>query len=72
MKGNLLYRELNYILNPKILKTSKEMMEYEEGCLSIPEILVKTKRHKWIEAEFNDLEGNTLRKRFFDDEAICF
>ena len=45
------------IINPKILKKSKEMTLIEEGCLSIPGVYGFVKRPKKITVEFMDLEG---------------
>ena len=38
-------------INPKILSESREEIDFEEGCLSLPKILVKTKRKLWIEVK---------------------
>lgn len=34
-----------------------------EGCLSIPGIYGPVPRHEWIEVEFEELEGTTLKKK---------
>jgi peptide deformylase len=41
-----------FLLNPKIVKKEKEML-YREGCLSIPDKMVKTNRYEkiWVEAD---------------------
>lgn len=38
-------------VNPEIIKTSKTTTEYEEGCLSLPGKLFKTKRYDWIKVK---------------------
>lgn len=45
------------IINPKIVKTSKEEVEMEEGCLSMPGVYGKVKRPKEITMEAYNLEG---------------
>ncbi len=43
------------IFNPKIIKTSKEMTEMEEGCLSVPYTFGKVKRSSNVTLEgFNE------------------
>lgn len=45
------------MINPEILTKSEEMMEGEEGCLSVPGKFAKVLRHKEITVEFCDLDG---------------
>lgn len=45
------------IINPKITKHSKEQVDIEEGCLSMPGVFGMVKRPKKITVEFYDLEG---------------
>src|SRR5580704_5997387 len=47
-------------INPKIIKTAgSEVME--EGCLSIPRVLVDVKRAKTVWVEFTDQENRQVR-----------
>lgn len=48
------------IINPKIIKRSKQTHEMSEGCLSIPGVHIKIKRPKKIAVEFTDHENNTV------------
>jgi len=48
-------------INPQILKKSKETEIMEEGCLSLPGVLLKIKRAKKIELEVLDIEGEKSR-----------
>tara|TARA_Y100000310_G_C20704417_1_gene833941 strand:- start:12435 stop:12911 length:477 start_codon:yes stop_codon:yes gene_type:complete len=45
------------IINPKIFSASKEMVEEEEGCLSIPEVFEMVNRHKKIKVRYTDSSG---------------
>lgn len=45
------------IINPRILKSSKEQTEMEEGCLSMPGVFGKVKRPKKITMEAYNLAG---------------
>ena len=53
-------QEVFAAINPKIIKTAgKEVME--EGCLSIPRVLVEVKRAKTVWVEFTDQENRQVR-----------
>lgn len=60
------------VINPKILETSKEMVELEEGCLSFPGDLVKVKRPIWIIARFILANGKGITHRFEGMTARVF
>ncbi len=49
------------IVNPKITKSSKEMSEGYEGCLSIPKKYAPLKRAQAVTIEGQDLQGNPLK-----------
>ena len=51
------------MLNPTIVKASKETYETEEGCLSHTGVR-STTRHAWIEVSYQDLGFHTLHRRF--------
>ncbi len=48
------------LINPKIIKKSKEKSVLEEGCLSFPGYFLKIERPKEIEVEALDLNGNKV------------
>ena len=45
------------LINPKIVKKSKEQFVFAEGCLSFPDSKVKTIRHQDIVVEADNYEG---------------
>lgn len=49
------------IFNPKISKTSKEMSEIEEGCLSVPETFGRVVRPSKVILEGWDKNGKKLK-----------
>lgn len=51
-----------FLINPKITKRSEEVIDSEEGCLSVPQERATIKRHKTITVEYLDRNGelNTL------------
>lgn len=48
------------LFNPRILKASKQTVEIEEGCLSMPGVFGLVERPKKITVEAEDLEGKTI------------
>lgn len=50
-------KEPMVFINPEIIDKSEEESEMEEGCLSLPGILVKVKRPKLITVKYLDLQG---------------
>ncbi len=68
-----------FLLNPKIVKKEKEIV-YKEGCLSIPDKMVRTNRYEkiWVEADnvddtlvFGPEKGNQVDNDVLVLEAIC-
>lgn len=49
--------------NPKILKLSPTVKVYTEGCLSIPNYWGEVTRHLWVDVEYQDLSGQTVKER---------
>lgn len=45
------------IANPKVEIMKSEVIPYEEGCLSFPEIRGEVERNDWIRCKFQDLDG---------------
>ena len=48
-----------FLLNPVITKKQKEII-YNEGCLSIPDKMITTKRYERIEVEADNVEGTMV------------
>lgn len=53
--------ELGYLINPKIVELSGELLELDEGCLSVPGLWEKTPRYQNATAEGLNLDGETVR-----------
>jgi len=51
------------LINPKIVKKSKEKEKDKEGCLSFPGIFLEIKRAKEIMVEGQDIKGREIRLR---------
>lgn len=59
------------LINPELVARSDEMIEGEEGCLSVPTIYDKVMRHKKVTVQALDRDGHTFQ---FDAEgllAVC-
>ncbi len=54
--------EPQYFVNPEIIAASEETTEYEEGCLSIPEVFENVIRPKSVRIRYLDRDG-TLKER---------
>ena len=68
-----------FLLNPKIVKKEKEIV-YKEGCLSIPDKMVRTNRYEkiWVEADnvddtmvFGPEKDNQVDNDVLVLEAVC-
>ena len=59
------------LINPEIIKLSKKICEFEEGCLSLPSQYAKVKRPEEITLKYKNIEGITLEKEFSGIEATC-
>ena len=63
----------SYILiNPEIVKTSTEMVEGQEGCLSIPGWQGLVDRPAWVEVKAQNINGNKFRLKVDDLLARIF
>ena len=54
--------KITALINPRIIKTSKETDNQWEGCLSIPGMLGLVKRHFSISYEGFDMSGNKIQQ----------
>ena len=58
-------------INPKIIKTSDEMLTDYEGCLPAPGKQGEVKRHLRITINYKNEEGEEHTKTFYNLEARC-
>lgn len=59
-------------INPKIVKVSKKVKTYLEGCLSIPKYWGETHRFFWVDAVYTNLEGQEEKTRLKGFEAWVY
>ena len=50
-------KEPLFIVNPEIISKSKDLISYEEGCLSIPNQFAEVKRSSSCKVNFLDYDG---------------
>ncbi len=60
------------MINPEILSQSETLNTDVEGCLSLPWLTGKVKRHDWIRVKFQDIEWKVGTKNYkgFDARII--
>lgn len=59
------------LINPEITWSSDELSEYEEGCLSIPEIFANVTRPKAVTVKYLDPDGEVQEETFENTWAVC-
>lgn len=57
--------------NPRIVDTSNELMEFEEGCLTFPGMSIKIKRPRALKLRFAMPNGEVTTKTFSGLTADC-
>ena len=58
-------------INPEVLEKSKELSEFEEGCLSLPTQFAKVERSECVLVKYKDENGKENKKKFYGIEATC-
>ncbi len=59
------------LINPCVVWSSEEQREYEEGCLSVPEIYDTVVRPAEVKVRYLDLEGREREETFTGMDATC-
>ena len=60
-----------FFVNPEILETSEELFEYEEGCLSVPEVYDAVERPARVRIRYLNAEGATVEEWAEGLYAVC-
>jgi peptide deformylase len=58
------------MVNPVITDASEEMINSQEGCLSLPIYRFGAVRHKNITVKYRDPLGNEYEETYFDEESV--
>jgi peptide deformylase len=59
------------MVNPKIVSSNENLMEFEEGCLSVPGYFEKRKRPVEIIVEYQNVQGEQQIVQFIQLHAFC-
>jgi peptide deformylase len=61
-EGNIIYENipLTILINPEIVKFSKEKVEMDEGCFSVPNIFGPVSRPKKVKVVAKDIKGKKI------------
>jgi peptide deformylase len=60
-----------YFVNPKITWESEELFEYEEGCLSVPEVYDAVERPAKVKLSYLNYQGEAVEEEAQDLFAVC-
>jgi peptide deformylase len=61
---------LQVLINPSIIRMGGKA-EYEEGCLSVPDIYENVRRAAWVHVRALDLDGKTIDVQAEGLKAMC-
>ena len=50
---------IGYLLDPQLVEVRGEPIDFDEGCLSVPDLVFPTKRHPWARSVGRLLDGST-------------
>ena len=64
-------RDPIFLINPEIIWSSEETAEYEEGCLSIPEVYDNVTRPAEVKVRYLDRNGETCERHCDGLLATC-
>lgn len=64
--------KLYEVVNPKIIRASRDMVDGVEACLSIPGYFGRVERHESVIVRGQDRRGNEVRIKAFDWLARAF
>jgi peptide deformylase len=60
-----------YFVNPKITWESEELFEYEEGCLSVPEVYDAVERPAKVKISYLNYKGEAVEEDAEELYAVC-
>ena len=64
-------RNPRYFVNPEILWASDELFQYEEGCLSVPEVFDAVERPARVRIRYMNYAGETVEEEVDGLYAVC-
>jgi peptide deformylase len=64
-------RNPRYFVNPEILWASDELFQYEEGCLSVPDVYDAVERPARVRIRYQDYAGQAIEEECDGLYAVC-
>ena len=64
-------RNPRHFINPEILWASDELFQYEEGCLSVPDVYDAVERPARVRIRYMDYAGQTVEEEADGLYAVC-
>ncbi|WP_332657127.1 peptide deformylase [Brevundimonas sp.] len=64
-------RNPRYFVNPEIVWASDELFQYEEGCLSVPDVYDAVERPARVRIRYMDYAGKTVEEECDGLYAVC-
>jgi peptide deformylase len=64
-------RQPRYFVNPEILWKSEEIVPYEEGCLSVPDIYDEVERPAKVRVRYLGYDGKAIEEDAEGLYAVC-
>lgn len=58
------------LINPKVIH-GEGLIQYDEGCLSCPELIIKVDRQRKITVSYQDVEGKICELKVSELKAVC-
>ena len=58
-------------INPEIIELSKNNIEFEEGCLSLPDQYANVTRPNFVIIKYRDIKGKLHKNKFEGLEGTC-
>ena len=58
-------------INPEIIELSKNNIEFEEGCLSLPDQYANVTRPNFVVIKYRDIKGKLHKNKFEGLEGTC-
>jgi peptide deformylase len=64
-------RQPRHFVNPEIVWRSEEMLNYEQGCLSVPEIYDEVERPAKVRVRYLDYHGQPVEEEADEVYGVC-
>jgi len=70
MRPDIKDNTVRILINPEIVDTSKELVNFQEGCLSYPGVIVDTQRYSYVKVRYLTRNMEEKERLFTGYESI--